>query len=182
VRAPKSPDCSLHVTLSREQIKQSPDAETHQPVGRQHVPLLRECYTLPYSWALGGFFRVTALPTRSGRRDPHLRSSRLVRGYSVEAIGGTVGSLADFLIDDTFWVFRYVMVTTHRWWPGKHVLVPAGCIGWVSWIERAVYIDLPVPTIRNSPDCDVSRPLTAQDIARLAKFYEHPPTIEAMRE
>jgi hypothetical protein len=55
--------------------------------------------------------------------DPHLRSSRAVTGYHIEARDGEVGHVEDFLVDDETWAIRYIMIDTRDWLPGKHVLL-----------------------------------------------------------
>ena len=36
VRQPLGSESSVHVALTRQQVKESPDVDTHQPVSRQH--------------------------------------------------------------------------------------------------------------------------------------------------
>jgi hypothetical protein len=177
----------LTVTLSREQIRQSPGVDTDKPVGRQNAPLFRECYSLPYYWAVGGYLwaRGPALQeygggsrlTRSANGDPHLRSTRLVRGYAIRAVDGDVGHVEGFLIDDVSWALRYVVVGTSRrhWAAGKRVLIPTDWIAWVSWIELAVHVDLRRQPAVNAPAYDPSHPVTAEDEARLLALYGRPP-------
>jgi hypothetical protein len=165
------------VALSREQIRRSPNVDTDQPVGRGRIALFRECYTAPYSWALGGFLWAPARPARQARRrpgDPHLRSTRLLRGYSVKAMDGDVGHVDGFLVDDDSWVLRHVVVDTRHWRPGHRVLIPSEWIAWVSWIELAVHVDLQVERVMNAPDYDPSRSLTSADAARLSVYYGRP--------
>jgi hypothetical protein len=81
----------IAVALSREQIRHSPGVESDLPLGQWRIALFRECYTLPYYWALGGFLwapgsgarRAASArsigPSREARRrpgDPQLRSAR----------------------------------------------------------------------------------------------------------
>lgn len=42
--------------------------------------------------------------------DLHLRSMAAVTGYHVHAIDGEIGHAADFLVDDTSWRIRYIIV------------------------------------------------------------------------
>jgi hypothetical protein len=117
------------VTLSRDQIGESPGVDSDQPLGRERIALLRECYTLPYSWALGGFFSGSAPSARRPRAarrrsgDPHLRSTRLLGSYGIQAVDGDVGHVDGFLVDDDSWDLPYVVVNTLRWWQSNRVLV-----------------------------------------------------------
>ena len=64
------------------------------------------------------------------RDDPHLRSSRAVTGYHIQATDGDLGHVEDFIVDDHSWTIRYMVLDTTNWWPGKKVLVAP------DWIER----------------------------------------------
>src|SRR5215467_12732756 len=105
----------------------SPGVDADQPVGRGRIALFRECYTLPYSWAVGGFLWAPT-PVTGGRRevrrrpgDPHLRSARLLRGYGIKAVDGDIGHVDGFLVDDSSWALRCVVVHTRHWRPGNRV-------------------------------------------------------------
>jgi len=176
----------LVVGQSREQIRESPSVESHQPIGQRWIALSRECYTLPYYWALGGFLWGPGMWTRdaSGRppgrprrdapglaRDPYLRSARLIRDYQVKAIDGDAGHVEGFLVDDRSWVLRCVVVRTRHWRPDKRVLIPSEWIAWASWIELTMHVDLPVERILTAPNYDPSRPVTERTLTRLTAVY-----------
>ena len=55
--------------------------------------------------------------------DRHLRSTHAVSGYHVGALDGDIGHVEDFIVHDETWTFRYLIVNTGSWWPGKKVLV-----------------------------------------------------------
>ena len=179
----------LVVAQSREQIRQSPSVESHQPIGQRRIALSRECYTLPYYWAVGGFLwgpgmwahRASGQPSGQSRRegpglarDPYLRSARLIRDYQVKAIDGDAGHVEDFLVDDGSWVLRSVVVGTRHWRLGRRVLIPAEWIAWASWIELTVHVDLRVEQILTAPEYDASRPVTESALIRLTAGYGRP--------
>jgi hypothetical protein len=83
--------------------------------------------------------------------DPHLRSTRAVQGYEIQATDGAIGCVADFIIDETNWSIRYLVIDTHKWIPGKKVLIAPQWIERVSWEQSTVYVDLSKDAIRNSP-------------------------------
>ena len=168
------------VTQSRDQVGKSPSVDTDQPLGRERIAPLRECYTLPYSWAVGGFFSASApsaqRPRAARRRlgDPHLRSTRALGGYGVRAVDGDVGHVDGFLVDDGAWTLPYLVVNTLHWWRSSRLLVPTEWIAWTSWIELAVHVDLRVERIASAPDYDPAQPVTDADELRLSAHYGHP--------
>lgn len=155
----------LGVTLTREQVKNSPDIDTDKPVSRQHEMAYYNYYGLGYYWA--GPFMGAPAPLvqpivdeqlREERQraladaDPHLRSVREVTGYHIQASDGEIGHVEDVLVDEETWMLRYLVVDTRNWLPGKHVLVAPDWVDKVSWQERKVFVDLTQDAVRNSPD------------------------------
>src|SRR5262249_2719714 len=172
-----------------EQIGRRPSVESHEPIGQRPRALSRECYTLPYYWAVGGCLwgpgmwahhasgRPSGGPRREGlglARDPYLRSARLIRGYQVKAINGDAGHVEDFVVDDGSWVLRCIVVRTRHWRVGRRVLIPSESIAWASWIELTVHVDLRVEPILTAPEYDSSRPVTERDLTRLTAGYGRP--------
>jgi len=70
--------------------------------------------------------------------------------------------------------FPYVVVNTLHWWRPGRVLVPTEWIAWMSWIELAVHLDLPVERIASAPDYDPTQPVTDADELRVSAHYGHP--------
>jgi hypothetical protein len=50
----------------------------------------------------------------------------------------------------------YMVVDTHNWWPGKHVLVPPQWIESVHWSQSSVVVDLWRETIKAGAEYDPS--------------------------
>jgi hypothetical protein len=103
--------------------------------------------------------------------DPHLRSVNAVRGYHIEATDGSIGHVADFVIDEATWAVRYLLIDTRNWLPGKKVIVSPSQIRDVSWLESSVFVDLTREAIKSGPEFDESRPLTADYTDRLDAHY-----------
>jgi hypothetical protein len=103
--------------------------------------------------------------------DQHLRSTREVIGYHVQARDGEIGHIADLLMDDERWALRYLIVDTRNWWPGKEVVVAPPWITAVSWKDRAVMVDLTRDAIKASPEYDPAR-LTRDYEQQLHRHHE----------
>ena len=170
----------LPVSLTREQIRNSPDVETDRPVSRQKETELTDYYAWPAYWTpvapVNQAARAVAETlaeaerARTAEEDPHLRSYREVTGYRIEATDDPIGHVEDFIVDDAIWVIRYFVVDTKNWLPGRKVLAWPQLISSVSWHDRRVHVDLDRETIKSSPEYEPGRPVARDYEIRL---YEH---------
>ncbi|MGO9259347.1 MAG: PRC-barrel domain-containing protein [Bryobacteraceae bacterium] len=182
----------LDVALTKKQVADSPDINTHQPVSRQHEAAYLGYYGYPYYWggpymwgpafypaglASPRNFYAEAMADRiqSESPDSHLRSSEAVTGYDIEATDGEIGHVDGFIVDDEAWAIRYIEVATRNWWPGKKVLVSPSWIERVSWTDSKVYTGLSREAIKNGPEYSESTPITREYENRLYCHYGRPP-------
>jgi hypothetical protein len=182
----------LDVRLTKKQVENSPNIDTHQPVSRQHEAEYLGYYGYPYYW--GGPFMwgpafypaglaVLRTPSmdaiadsvRRESTDSHLRSAAAVTGYTIEASDGEIGHVDGFLMDDEAWAIRYLEVATRIWWPGSKVLVSPAWVEQVSWTDSRVYVGLSREAIKNGPEYTESTPITREYENRLHLHYGRPP-------
>lgn len=187
----------IGVSLTRSQVENSPPIETDMPISRQREVEYYGHYRIPGYWA--GPYRWGAWATPwayvghgapaarvrgAGRRDtgdPRLRSTASVIGYSIEARGGDIGHVDDFLVDDHDWAIRYLVVDSHNWLPGRRVLVAPEWVDRISWSDSAVYVDVTRETIRDSPEYEPARPVERAYESRLYDYYGRPGYWDAER-
>ena len=141
----------LLVNLTRKQIEESPSIDEHKPVSRQHEDEYDRHYgysSYAESWPLWGLaeYPVVVPPppstiTKQHGVDSHLRSTRVVQSYNVEASDGGIGGVADFLIDGRTWVLREILVETGHWYSEKEISIPTDKISRISYDESNVYVD-----------------------------------------
>jgi hypothetical protein len=174
------------VGLTKEQVKDSPDINVDKPVSRQHQLDLHRYYGWPMYWAPvspTGVPLVTPTPSQIEKEkaasaeekgDPHLRSTKEVVGYNINATDGEIGHVEDFIVDDVPWVIRYMVVDTGNWWPGRKVLVAPAWITKVSWSDELVDVDMSKESIKNSPEYNPSAPINKEYEVRLYDFYGRP--------
>lgn len=189
----------VHIPLTREQVRGSPDIDTDKPVARQHEVAYFDYYgyphywTGPFSWGPVPFPTDTVDPASDAgsavgraqrsreRGDPHLRSANEVSGYQVEAADGSIGHVDDFLFDDRSWSLRYFVVDTRNWLPGHHVLISTDWVERVSWEGRKVHVSLTREEVRSSPEYDRESFTETAEYA-LYRHYGRPlerPTVRA---
>jgi uncharacterized protein YrrD len=172
------------VALTRDQVKNSPDIDTDKPVSRQREMELRTYYGWPFYWTGGGAWPepIPLMPpleppppkTRE-EGDPHLRSVREMIGYNIEADDGEIGFVDDFIAEEETWVIRYLVVSTHKWLPGRKVLVaPHWIAGRISWAKQTVKLNMSRASVKNSPEFDPSAPVNREYETRLYDYYGRP--------
>ena len=179
------------VKLTKKQVENSPEIDTEKPVSRQQEIKLHKHYGWPYYWmqAPSPGLGTTAVPPshympepeQTGAAtmviedvDPHLRSTKEVTDYRIQAIDGEIGHVEDFIVDDEIWMIRYLVIDTRNWLPGKKVLVSPLWIESIEWGGAKVEVDLTREQIKTSPEFDPSMPVNRKYEERLYDFYGRP--------
>jgi uncharacterized protein YrrD len=193
-------DRVLVVSVTREQVRGSPAIDTEKPISRQHEHSLLSYYGYPYYWGAGGLWGAGSFPallsdvsergtSLAARRtdiarvlemgeagsdpdaDAHLRSCSAVTGYRIEAADGHMGKVKDFLVEESTWAIRYLVVNTAEWWTGHDVLVAVRWIDSVRWMDGAVTVSLTRAAVKDSPTYDEDRLLDREQ--EMALFSHH---------
>jgi hypothetical protein len=166
---------ALCVTLTQAEIRERTGFDADRPVsGQGGTELAGDC-GLSHGWLDWPPREVLEPPCREQLRpDPHLRSTRDTRGYRIQTVGGPLGHVEDFLIEDESWGVRYLLVDLRSWWPGKIVLVACELVERVDSEAAAVHAGLPRDAIRYAPAYDPSEPIHAEYERRLHNYYSRP--------
>jgi hypothetical protein len=182
----------LDVALTKKQVENSPNIDTHKPVSRQHEAGFLGYYGYPNYWGgpnmwgpalypsglpipIAAFKEALADRIRRESKDSHLRSNESVTGYHIEAADGEIGHVEGFVMDDETWAIRYLEVATRNWWSGKKVLVSPAWIERVSWTDSKVYISLSRDVVKDAPAYVESAPITRKYEDQLHRHYGQPP-------
>jgi uncharacterized protein YrrD len=104
----------------------------------------------------------------------HLRSTREVIGYHINARDDTFGHVEDMLIDVQSWAIRYLLIDTRNWWPGPPVLVGVEWANEVNWSSRLLRVDMDAEQVKACPPYDPSVPISRQYEADLHQHYGRP--------
>jgi hypothetical protein len=180
----------LPVSLTKEQVEKSPSIETDKPVHRQHerdlhayfgwVPYWYDVAPVALPGTIGPPGRKTSAASAAAKtataeeNDAHLRSSREVVGYHVQATDGAIGHVDDFIVDNDDWSIRYLVVDTKNWLPAKKVIVSPAWVNRVDWAEHVVRVDLSRAQVEGSPEFDPTAPVNREYEARLYDYYGRP--------
>lgn len=156
-------DDYITVQLSKQQIEDSPALESHKPVSRQFEQAYYGYYGWPmywdgpYMWGASPYLMRDSAAWQTAIQDdktwdPHLRSTKEMSGYHIQASDGDIGHIEDFIIEDDSWTIRYFIINTNNWWSGKQVLISPQWIERISWDESTVFVGLSREIIRQSPE------------------------------
>ena len=190
----------LPVSITKEQVKNSPEIDTEKPVSRQHEIQYLRHYGYPYYWAGAGLWAGEPYPNmmmpgyagfespppvvqseaeeaearaeeaQHADDDPHLRSCKAIVNYHIQATDGDIGHVQGLLVDEETWAIRYLIVNTSNWWLGHEVLVPPQWIQQVSWEDDTVSVNLTRQAVKDAPPYDSALPL---DREREMGIYNH---------
>jgi hypothetical protein len=157
----------IHVDLTVDEIKGSPSIDVRKPVSRREEERFLQYYNLTPYWAGPDIWATAAyargLPPLEGegpevegaeeqdKAETKLRSCAEIRGYVVEGFDGTAGYVEDFLAEYETWRLRYLVLDTHKLFPGKRVLVSPDWVESIRWADRAVGVGLQTEVIKNAP-------------------------------
>jgi hypothetical protein len=194
---PDPEDKEFPVRLTMQQVKDSPDIDTDQPVSRQMETGIYDYYGWrPYwgtsSYYLGGLGYTggygyaggaTPLQSPSSMRraediaaarhsddDPHLRSIETVSTYHVHASDGEIGHVEDMLLEDADWSIHYLVVDTKNWWLGKKVLISPRSVRGIDWTDNLVNLNVDRQRVKDSPTYE---PSTTVDRAYENHFHNY---------
>jgi hypothetical protein len=169
----------LSVSLTKAQVKGSPDIDTRQPISRQHEMGYLGYYGYPYYWGGRGLWGAGSLPSLllktvddpdgqgalshaartpeaglASGDDPHLRSVNAIRNYRIQATDGEIGHVRGFLVEEGTWAIRYLVVEAGHWWSGHQVLIVPEWINEVSWLDQTVNVVVTREQIKTAPPYD----------------------------
>lgn len=182
----------LFLSLTRGQVKGSPEIDADMPVSRQHEMDYADYYRYPYYWGALGFWgdglyypvepersveaELHAKAERERRQndDPHLRSCKSVMGYQIHATDGDIGHVQSMLVDEETWAIRYLVIDTSNWWMGHKVLIPPEWIAKFDWADSSVTVNLSRETVMNSPRYESTENLNRGQELELYSHYGRP--------
>jgi sporulation protein YlmC with PRC-barrel domain len=182
------------VKLTSAEIENSPGIESDLPFSLQKEKELRLFFKWREYWDEDGFIQPAGftpmsvpggedieLSLKDGMKssarlngNPHLRSANEIQGYYIGARDGEIGHVDDFIVEDTTWAIRYLVVDTQNWLPGKKVLISYKWVNTVDWNRQTVEVAMTRETIEGSPEYDPNTPINREYEVRMYDFYGKP--------
>lgn len=176
----------FHLALTREKIKNSPGLHKDLPLSRLDEQNFSKYYNWPYYWGYGGIWGDWSTPGVLASQkwsepaedkldeNPHLRRAEDVIGCVVDGTDKEIGHVQDFIVDETNWAIRYVVVDTRHWWSGKSVILSPHWISRISGKEDKVVVNVSRDVVKNCPEWSPEQPVNRQYESRLFDYYGRP--------
>ncbi len=169
---------AVHVTLTREQVRSSPDADPQRPLTRDQEAMLLQYYGHPVYWGGADLWGAYGFPAAlmgappeplappvlanvtAEQRDAsigspgeaaNLVSLADVTGFHIHASDGEIGHVDDFLIDETSWQVQYIRLDTSNWIGGKAVALSPRVMREIDRADRAIRVALSRDQVKASP-------------------------------
>ncbi|WP_160061446.1 PRC-barrel domain-containing protein [Psychromonas sp. L1A2] len=190
----------LPVSITQEQVKNSPNINTNKTVSRQHEINLLDYYSYPYYWGNTGFWgkgmyphllvsgfgepaqtkqeaadvaivHKEAIIERHENDDPNLRSCKIIMGYDIHAIDGDIGHVTDLLIEEDTMAVRYLIANTTNWFGGQKVLISPEWIEDINWLKNSAIINLTRQQIKEAPEYQPNKELNRDNELAVYKHY-----------
>jgi hypothetical protein len=99
-----------------------------------------------------------------------LRDASAINGCAIAASDGPLGTVNDFLFEDSGWLVRWLVVDTGKWLSGRKVLLPPSTLGHLDPKGHEFSVELTMQQVKDSPDIDTDRPVSRQ---METNIYDH---------
>ena len=99
---------------------------------------------------------------------------REVYGWSIEAVDGAIGHVADVYFDDHRWTVRHLVVVSGHRPLGRKVVISPSWVRGVDVVGRRLRTGLTRRQVALGPDIDVARPVSRQHELELSHYYGFP--------
>jgi hypothetical protein len=100
-----------------------------------------------------------------------LMSLNQMRGWAIEASDGAIGSVVDFLLNDTDWRIRYLVVDTGTWLSSQKVLIAPHSIAGIAADVKQFNLKIDRDKVKNAPLYDPSKTIDGVFDEKFLTYY-----------
>jgi hypothetical protein len=143
----------LSARLTREQVRNYPEIESHPALSRQHEAQLLAHYGHQRYWDESSEPAAGVDLPRVNSGDDHLCGTREIIGYHLQATDGSVGHLDDFLFDER-WAVRYLVIDTSNFIGGESVVISPSALHGIDRSNQQMHVALTRDEVKRSPSFD----------------------------
>jgi hypothetical protein len=85
---------------------------------------------------------------------------------------GDAGTVDDLYFRDENWHIRYLVVKTPSGFANRRALIATNALERPQWEKQVVFpVDLTKAQVKNSPDIDLDKPVSEEQLVELHKYY-----------
>jgi uncharacterized protein YrrD len=150
----------LPVSLTKDQVKDSPDIDIDMPVSLQQESSLFKHYSWPSfgragtGWPTTGMVKATSALINKAELendfDPHLRSFKHVSQYEVHNEAGRIGLVKDLIIDHSNWSIPFLLIDDVLTSDKERVVIAITDIISIDWDTFQVNVSLTHDDIKSA--------------------------------
>ena len=100
-----------------------------------------------------------------------LKPFQTLRGCTLAASDGEIGTVREFYFDDEHWIVRYFVVNTGSWLMQREVLIAPRALSEVDQQGNTIAVNLTREQVRESPLAETDKPISRQQEAELHHHY-----------
>ena len=100
-----------------------------------------------------------------------LKPFQTLRGCTLAASDGEIGTVREFYFDDEHWIVRYYVVNTGSWLMQREVLIAPRALSEVDQQGNTIAVNLTREQVRESPLAETDKPISRQQEAELHHHY-----------
>jgi uncharacterized protein YrrD len=94
-----------------------------------------------------------------------------LNGFAIEATDGRIGTVVDFLFDDSTWKVRWLVVDCGSWLKGRKVLIHPPAVSFRDLEDRQFEVRLTKAQVEGSPEWLDHQPVSQQMQSRVYDYY-----------
>jgi len=103
-----------------------------------------------------------------------LRAMSTLKGLTVKAIDGEIGSVYDVYLDSEHWTVRYFVVDTGTWLSGRRVLISPMSLRAPEVVGDRLEVALSRSQVEQAPSWDTDKPVSRQHEVLYSRYYNYP--------
>ncbi len=186
-------DQVLELSIDKKQVRESPDIDFKSILKKENEQKLIDHFQGTVNWT--SIDKQGTLPLTRGLSldiygdksnsdyarlivqdtefDPEgLQSSSMAVNFKISTNNGHLGHAEDFIIDDSNWMIRFMVIDTRGGQNKKKILLRPESIDWISWRKKHVSVNMDKEKIQGCPNFEVSFPLSQEYADLLYNQFE----------
>jgi len=94
-----------------------------------------------------------------------------LKGSSVIAADGEIGTVSNFLFDGLSWRIHYLVVDVRTWLKRRDAVLAISAVERPDWTKRTILVRLTKGQVRDSPDVDTEEPVSRQQGIAMEEYW-----------